>query len=351
MLLRCVRLIFHSTPLVLVATFTVLLLLAFRSGWTGIPLLAMVVSWYFKYCFVVLDTALAGRSELPVLSVEMLNPFDEQRPLTFGLLVVACTSLVFAVKLYVGAVTALLLATVLGLLLPASIAVLGLSSNVLLAAWPPRLLETLRGMGWDYLLLNLALLVAGVFLYGQMSLAVPTWLALIALQLLFFMLFGLIGTAVFEHRLEFGLDSRTPEEHREERDRREHNQARQRAMDHAYEQFRVQKPLEGWREIETWLEAHAVGEATVPEYHAVFDAACGWDDVRPGDRLANELIGLLMARRQTGLALEAAEQRFATNPKFRPTAAARLAELAAVAGKRALRRQLEPRAPESRSDP
>jgi hypothetical protein len=338
---RCVRLVFHSTPLVLVATFTLLLLLAFRSGWTGIPLLAMVVSWFFKYCFVVLDTALAGRPELPVLSVEMLNPFDEQRPLTFGLLVVACTALVIAAKVYVGEVTALLLATALGLLLPASIAVLGLSSNVLLAAWPPRLVATLRGMGWDYLLLNLALLLAGGILYGQLSLTVPTWLALIALQLLFFMLFGLIGTAVFEHRVEFGLDSRTPEEQREERDRREHNQARQRAIDHAYEQFRVQKPLEGWREIETWLKAHAVGGRTLAEYHAVFEAACGWDDVRPGDRLANELIGLLLARRQTGVALEVAERRFAVNPKFRPTAAVRLSELAAVAGKRALRRQLE----------
>jgi hypothetical protein len=73
----------------------------------------------------------------------------------------------------------------------------------------------------------------------------------------------------------------------------------------------------------------------------VFEAACGWEDARPGDRLANELIGLLLARRQTGVALEVAEQRFAANPQFRPTSAQRLTELAAVAGKRALRRQLE----------
>jgi hypothetical protein len=78
------------------------------------------------------------------------------------------------------------------------------------------------------------------------------------------------------------------------------------------------------------------------EYHAVFDAACAWDDVRPGDRLANELIGLLLVRRQTGTALEVAEQRFAMNPQFRPVNAARLAELASLAGKPALRRQLTP---------
>src|SRR6185437_11040355 len=135
------------------------------------------------------------------------------------------------------------------------------------------------------------------------------------------------------------------EEHRAERDRREHNQARQRAIDHAYEQFRHQKPLEGWREIEAWLQAHAVGEATLSEYHAVFEAACGWDDVRPGDRLANELLGLLLARRQTGQALEVAERRFAVNPQFRPASATRLAELASLAGKKTLRKQLETNLP------
>src|SRR5262249_25623138 len=109
----------------------------------------------------------------------------------------------------------------------------------------------------------------------------------------------------------------------------------------AYEQFRVHKPLEGWREIETWLKTHAVGDNTLSEYHAVFDAACAWDDIRPGDRLANELIGLLLVRRQTAAALEGSEQRFTVNPKFRPVNAARLAELAGLAGKRALRRQLE----------
>ncbi len=341
MILRCVRLIFHSTPIVLVVTFTIGFLLATRAGLAGLPLALMLLSWFFKYCFVVLDSALAGRDELPVLSLEMVNPFDEQRPLGIGLLIVAAAAAVFAAKAYVGLGSAVVLATVFGLALPASIAVLGISGNLFLAAWPPRLLETLRGLGWDYILLNLAILIVAAIAYAPIALNVPIWMSIAALQLLFLLLFALIGTSVFERRIEFGLDSRTPEEHRAERDRRAHEQARQRMIDHAYEYFRHQKPLEGWHEIETWLKAHARGDGTLPEYHAVFEAACGWDDVRPGDRLANELIGLLLARRQGGAALQVAEQRFAVNPQFRPASGVRLAELAGQAGKPALRRQLE----------
>jgi len=79
------------------------------------------------------------------------------------------------------------------------------------------------------------------------------------------------------------------------------------------------------------------------EHRAVLAVAARWDDVRPADRLTNELVELYFARRQTGRALEVVEERLATNPKFKPTHAAhalRLAELAAAAGKRALRRQL-----------
>jgi hypothetical protein len=342
-LLRCVRLIFHSTPIVLVVTFTIGWLLAMRAGLAGLPLGVMLLSWFFKYCFVVLDATLAGRDELPVLSVEMLNPFDEQRPLAVGLLIAAAVSGTFLAKAYVGPGTAFGLATAFGLLLPASVAVLGISGNVFLAAWPPRLFETLRSFGWDYVVLNLAIGVVAVIAYAPIALSVPIWMSIAALQLLFLLLFALIGTSVFERRVDFALDSRSPEEHRAERDRREHEQARQRTVDHAYEYFRHQKPLEGWHEIETWLKTHARGDRTLSEYHAVFEAACGWDDVRPGDRLANELIGLLLARRQGGAALEVAEQRLGANLQFRPVNSVRLAELAAQAGKPALRRKLEPK--------
>src|SRR5215471_9912513 len=111
----------------LVGTFTLGLLLSMHAGLAGLPLAGLLVSWFFKYCFVVLDTALTGHDELPVLSAEMLNPLTEQRPLGVALLIAAAVSGVFAAEIYVGEKIALALAVLCGLLLPASIAVLGVS--------------------------------------------------------------------------------------------------------------------------------------------------------------------------------------------------------------------------------
>lgn len=338
---RHARLVFHGTPLVLIATFTFLLLLAIRARLVGIPLAIVVVSWFFKYCFVLLDAAIAGNDEPPVLSIEMVNPFDEQRPLGQALLMGGGVSLVWWLWMSVGAGIAVVTAVALVLLLPANIAVFGISGNVFHAAWPPRLFGVIRGLGWDYLLLNAIVFASGGMTYVLLTHDVSLWLAAACIQIFFLLIFALIGGALFEHRIDFGLESRTPQERRDERDRRDHNRARQQMIDHSYEYFRHNKPVDGWREIETWLKTHAQGNQVLTEYHEVLEAACAWDDARPGDKLANELIALLLAQRQTGAVLEVVERRLATNPQFQPVSAARLAELAAAAGKRMLRRQIE----------
>lgn len=340
MLFRYVGRVFHSTPLVLVATFTFLLLLAVQARFVGIPLAAIIVSWFFKYLFVMLDAVIAGNDATPVLSVEMVNPFDEQRPFGQALLIVAGVMLVVAARLYVGLAPAYVLGAALLFCLPASIAVLGISGNLFHAAWPPAWIQVIRGLGWDYVGIIVGTLAAVVILYGLISLAAPTWIGIAALQIFFMAIFVLIGGAVFEHRLDLGLESRTPQERLAERDRREHSAARQHTIDHAYEYFRHSKPTEGWQEIQAWLTAHAQGNQQLIEYHAMLDAASGWDDIRPADKLANELIAVLLAKKQTGAALEVAETRLASNPGFRPVNSTRLAELASLAGKRGLARKL-----------
>jgi hypothetical protein len=67
--------------------------------------------------------------------------------------------------------------------------------------------------------------------------------------------------------------------------------------------------------------------------------------VRAADRLANDLIELLLSKRANGEALLVVEQRLATNPKYQVAPAARavrIAELAGAAGKRALQRRVAP---------
>jgi hypothetical protein len=381
---------FRGGALVLWLTFTLGQELALHAGWMGLPLAIALLSWFFKYCFILLDAIVTGAAEPPVLSVEMINPINEQRPLGQALLIAGGAALSLALGKAVGAAMGWLTAVLLLLLLPASIATLGMTGHLLRAAWPPELLSVIHGVGRDYLVLVGAIAGLALFFMGLGHYGASSWVLIAGGQLSFLLAFSLIGSVLHEHRLELGIEYRTMEEHIAERTAREHASARNRMMDHAYMKFRVGKPLEGWQEIQTWFRSQRAGvpagRSVVPagdsfadrsvaehsvagrsvapaggsfadrsvtdprdelllEHRAVLAIAARWDDVRPADRLTNELVELYFARRQTGRALDVVEERLASNPKFKPTHAAhtlRLAELAAAAGKRALRRQLVP---------
>jgi hypothetical protein len=338
---------FRGGSIALVVTFTLGLTLASKAAWLGIPLAALLASWHFKYCFILLDAVIAGAEEPPVLSIEMVNPVDEQRPLAQALLIAGGAFLAFELGTHTTAAFGWLLAMLLLFLLPASIAVLAMSGNPLRAGWPPELLSLVRGVGRDYLVPVAAIVAFGGLLVGLAWLGVPVWAFIAGTQLGLLVVFALVGGALHEHRLELGIEFKTPRERYDERALREHVEERNRVLESAYLKFQVAKPLEGWQEIETWLKLHGgAGDPTnrlLLEYRAVLAAVLRWDDVRPGDRLTDELVSLYFARRETGRALEIVEERLASNARYRPKQvahASRLAELAAAAGKRALRRQL-----------
>jgi hypothetical protein len=350
----------HGTPLLLVATFCVGLLLASKAGLMGIPLGFLLLSWFFKYCFVVLDAIVAGESEPPVLSIEMVNPLSEQRPLALALLIIAEGTLVVALRKVAGPAAGLCAVVVLTWALPANIAVLAVTRNPFRAIWPPALFALIGALGRHYVLLNVMMLAAAGVLYWMAVHAVSTGLALIAMQLICLLTFALLGGMLFEHRLALGLDSKTRDERLAERDVREHAAERSRMLDRAYSGFRVRKPMEGWQEIEAWLRQHQQAgktrasqqenhkdsprdSALLVEYRAVLEAASKWDDVRAADRLANDLVGLLLAKGANGEALSVVEGRLGTNQQFQvlpPAQAIRIAELAGVAGKRSLQRRV-----------
>jgi hypothetical protein len=354
---------FHGTPLLLVVTFSIGLALASQAGFMGIPLGFILLSWFFKYCFVVLDSIVAGDNEPPVLSIEMVNPISEQRPLALALLIILEGTLVVALQKYAGAAAALCTLIVLTWALPANIAILAVTRNPFHAIWPPTLFVLIKALGRDYVVLNAITLVAAGVFYWMAVHAVSIAIALIAMQLMYLLTFALVGGSLFEHRLELGIESRTRQERIAERDAREHEAERRRMLDRAYSGFRVRKPIEGWQEIEAWLRQYGQApprESQSPdrsggspgdspllvEYRAVLEAASKWDDVRAADRLANDLVALLLAKRANGEVLSVVESRLATNPQFQvlpPAQALRVAELAGAAGKRPLQRRVSPK--------
>lgn len=331
------------TVVMLVALLTLGLTLALVAGVLGIVIVVFIASWFFKYCFALLDAVVAGRREPPVLSAEMISPIDEQRPLGQALVIAVAVLPVELTRRSLGAPAAAALGTALALALPASVAVLGLTGNPLRAMWPPTLLAVLRGAGRDYLWPVGAMLAVAALslLLGRRVL--PAWIALAAIQCGFLLTFSLIGGMLFEHRLELGIESLTPQERLALREEREHALERQRMLDRAHVQFRVRRPLEGWQEMETWLSAHAQGEAAVTERQTLLTAVNRWEDGRAADRLANELIAMLLSCRDNGRALEVLELRLQAHRAFRPSGkehVRRLAELASVAGKKGLERSL-----------
>lgn len=345
---RYLLLSFHLTPLLLVATFSIGLMLALKAGLAGLPLALLLQSWFFKYCFVFLDAIVAGRDEPPVLDIDMVNPVSEQRPLILALLVMAEGLLLVYLRQHVGPVPAVGAGVVLIWILPANIALLGITRNPFQAIWPPMLVALISALGRTYFLLNIGLLVAAGAMYAIATHAPSILFLFVTSQWVFLLTFALLGGALFEHRLELGLDSKTRREQLAERDSREHAAERGQMLDRAHSKFRVRKPGEGWEHIETWLRtccgtAGANSDACVSEYRAVLEATSKWEDVRPADRLANELVSLLLAKRANGEALRIVEQRLATHVQFQivpPAQAVRIAELAGAAGKRALQRRI-----------
>ena len=333
--------------LLLVITFTLGWVIALQARLAGILLAVVLTSWFFKYCFILLDAVVAGAEEPPVLSAEMVNPVDEQRPLAQAMLIAAGAWLAVELARLTVAVIGWLLGAILLMLLPASIAVLGMSGSALRAAWVPELLSLIRGIGRDYAVLLVAIMAVALLVFAVARAGAPYWLLIAATQLGLLVIFALVGGALHEHRLELGIEYRSPRERQAERAERERISARSRVMDDAYMKFRVGKPIEGWQEIQSWLKLHGHAEDLTDklllEHRAVLATAARWDDVRPADRLTDDLVELYFRRRETGRALDIVEERLATNPRYRPNNpahAARLLELAAAAGKRALRRQL-----------
>src|SRR5262245_44190214 len=120
----------RTAPLLLIGTFSVLLVLAAKSRFTGIPLALIVLSWFSKYAFVLLDHLADGVVEPPVLSIEMVNPLTEQRPLILLLMGLGVYFGAEAASVWIGERGALVLMFAPGAILPAIVAVQGATNTV-----------------------------------------------------------------------------------------------------------------------------------------------------------------------------------------------------------------------------
>jgi hypothetical protein len=339
---------FHLVSLILVAVFTVVGSYSIAGKIFGIPADVILVSWFFKYLYVLLDSVVAGHEELPVLSVEMLNPVDEQRPLYQAIMVALGFIASWWVYHSVAPAAGITLGVVFLIALPATVALLAISDSWVHAISPVAIGRVIKGLRLNYVGAVLVTL-GGALAIFILALNLDSLLLILALaQLVLLAMFSFIGGAIFESRVELQLDTRTQGERLAEREDRHHADARGAVLDRTYALLRLKRRSEAWTHLQTWMKQHCPDSHPFTEYHALQEATCSWDEPIIGDQVTHEYLGRLLAKGETGMALEALQIRLNTNPGYYPLGQAyakRLTELVRLSGRKAISRQLLANAP------
>ena len=346
-ILRYLGVPLRTAPLLLIGTFSVLLMTAVYARFLGIPLALIVLSWFSKYSFVLMDRLAEGAVEPPVLSTEMVNPLDEQRPLILLVMIIGLFYGSNAASYWVGHSGALLLMVAVAAILPAVVAVQGATSTVVQSLNPRRVLGLIRRLRGDYLVI--LGFVALVWLFARWIVAssigdvLPLVLRIALLMYAWLAVFSLIGGVLYERRVDIGLeDVHTPESVAAgaDDDDAPDERTRDREIDRIYAQWRGGAHGNAWNSV-----LGLVGKSTDPiaELRWLYQRAAQWPDGRLADRLARELLPRLLVQRRTGEALDLVRERLRKDVRFRPAGSAdllTLVHLARTAGDRATARVL-----------
>lgn len=322
----------RSAPLVLIVIFSFGLGFASIAGLTGIPLAAILSSWFLKYAFVLLDHAAQGKLEPPVLSVEMINPLDEQRPFLLLLLLLGMFYATGAAAYWFGPVLGWLTGMIALGIVPAIVAVQGATGSVLQSLHPGIVFGLIARLRGDYvLILVCALLFAGldrVITISPLVADYPLVVRIAMLMYLWLALFALIGGVLFTRRLDIGLDAAYSPEQAEARETRDIERDRKRKIDTIYAEWRGGAKANAWQTVTKLVEDS--GEP-LEELRWLHEYASRWPDPGLANRLARELLPKLLAAKLAGEALRVLQARIKADSNFRPASSAELLTLTRLA--------------------
>jgi len=311
-----------------VIVFALLLDIAAKAGLAGIPFGLILTSWFFKYAYILFDHTVRGFDEPPTLDIEMLNPFDEQRPLAQ----LAILGLIYAAVKFaqntMGTPVAIVIAAVAALLLPASVAILGLEANFFKAAYPVAWVRMVLRLGPMY-----ALVLAVIGGYSLLIALLGRWELWLPVQIAIFMfcilsMFSVLGGALFERRHELELETWTSPEQTQQRRVAEEFRQTEVEVTQAYGQMRAGAHLKAWEQLQAWLTAR--GHAP-EDYRWLCSRLSAWDDPRYLTRVTEDYVERLLTLKRNGEALDVVVERLAADPAFRPKSAAATLQIARLA--------------------
>jgi hypothetical protein len=315
-----------------VVVFAFLLFVAAQARLVGIPLALLVTSWFFKYAYILFDHTVRGFDEPPTLDIQMMNPIDEQRPLGQVLILGLIGYAVYLTYSHFGTAAAVGLGCICLFFLPASVAILGLESNVLKAANPVYWFSLVRGLG---ILYGAVLLV--IFAYAcvlKLLGAFDLWLPVEVVIGMFAVLsvFSFLGGALYERRHELNLETWVSPERTAALQEKQTQRENDKVVHEAYGLMRAGSHIKSFQMLEDWLKTRG---NTPEDYRWLCERTLTWDDPRYVTRLTEELIARLLLLKRSGEALDVVAQRLNLDPRFRPKSAAdtlRIAQLAARGG-------------------
>lgn len=336
----------RAAPLMLIVTFSVLFLIVLFAGLLGIPLGIILLAGFINYSFILLTAVTSGIAEPPVLTIENLNPVEGRRSLALLAIVVAVFFLSNAAAYWFGQIVAGLLGAIALLILPAVIAMQGVTGSLLQSLNLVRCFRLMLRLRGDYLQIVawvgwFALL--GYVIFGTLAGSmVPLVVRFAFLMYAWLATFTLIGGVLYERRLDLGLDdANTPEWlESETADFAAVERQRDRQVDAIYAEWRGGARVNAWASIGKQVEQSG---DPIFELEWLYERISRWPEPHLANRLAQELVPRLFAAKRYSDALDMTRERLKAYPDFRPLQGddlIRLARLANDAGDRPAARAL-----------
>lgn len=323
--LRVLLLPFQATTLILVAIFSIVLSaldLHLVFGSVGKVILQI---WILKYCYVLVENVSEGNTEAPVMSQEMLSPF-EVRPWIQLALVAIGASLCISI----GGTAGIALGVFLLALLPASIAVLGFGEKFYEAVNPLTLFKVIRGLGPLYFALLAAMVVYSAIAWFVASTGV--WRIFVhAVQLLCELsFFALIGGCMYLRRRQLGYTASISPERDAERAENERIKLRARMMDEVFQLARHGRQVDATAPLAEWFKDLDAEHVCRDAYHAA-EQVLRWENPAAVNTIGSTLIRHLLRFGRPDAALAVFERLRGHTAQFTMDSASDLRTLAEFA--------------------
>lgn len=337
---RYLALPLRTAPLLFIITFSVLMLIAIKARLFGIALGVLLLSGFFTYSFVLLDQVATGKTDPPVLSIEMMNPIGEHRSVPALVLVLGAFFVSDAATYWFGPVLSVVIGLLVLATLIAVLAVQGATGSLLQSLNPIRCWRLIQRLRGDYVLVLVYAVIFCVLIVAASDLGLPFILRLALFLYGWLALFSLIGGVLYERRDEIGLDAAHEIETVEPDDSGDLERVRQQNIDRIYAEWRGGSHKNAWQSVTSYLAQSA---EPLAELRWLYQRASTWPDPRLANRLAQEMLPRLLAERRNGEALDLVRERVRSSPDFRPLASSdliRVVHLARDAGDRPVARAL-----------